>query len=75
VSLAIEVVILWGTNVLHVSHLTPPRGFYVGEGLACDFWLPADQLGTSRLPIVIADGGVLALVVPPVRARARLVAG
>ena len=28
---AVEVMVLWGTNVLHVSHLTPPRSFYVGE--------------------------------------------
>ncbi len=28
---AIEVMIMWDTNVLHVSHLTPPRSFYVGE--------------------------------------------
>ena len=28
---AIEVMVLWDTNVLHVPHLTPPRSFYVGE--------------------------------------------
>jgi hypothetical protein len=28
---SVEVMVLWGTNVLHVSHLTPPRNFYVGE--------------------------------------------
>ncbi|MEY4548983.1 MAG: hypothetical protein RL685_5178, partial [Pseudomonadota bacterium] len=28
---AAEVMILWGTNVLHVAHLSPPRNFYVGE--------------------------------------------
>jgi hypothetical protein len=28
---SVEVMLLWGTSVLHVSHLTPPRSFYVGE--------------------------------------------
>ena len=28
---SVEVMVMWGTNVLHVSHLTPPRTFYVGE--------------------------------------------
>ena len=28
---SIEVMIMWDSNVLHVSHLTPPRSFYVGE--------------------------------------------
>ena len=28
---SIEVMILWDTSVLHVSHLTPPRSYYVGE--------------------------------------------
>ena len=28
---AVEVMVMWGTTVLHVSHLTPPRSFYVGE--------------------------------------------
>jgi hypothetical protein len=41
---AVEVMVLWGTNVLHVSHLTPPRNFYVGEeqgkNFACDFFIP-----------------------------------
>src|SRR5690606_23273643 len=44
---AVEVMILWGTNVLHVSHLTPPRNFYVGEeegkNFACDFFIPAEK--------------------------------
>ncbi len=28
---AIEVVLMWGGNVLHVAHLSPPRRFVVGE--------------------------------------------
>jgi hypothetical protein len=66
---SVEVMILWGTNVLHVSHLTPPRNFYVGEelgkNLACDFFIPAEKIGTTRLPIVVGDRASLALVMPP----------
>ncbi len=66
---SVEVMILWGTNVLHVAHLTPPRNFYVGEelgkNLACDFFIPAEKLGTTRLPIVVGDRSYLALVMPP----------
>jgi len=66
---AVEVMVLWGTNVLHVSHLTPPRNFYVGEeqgkNFACDFFIPAERLGTTRLPIVLGDRASVSLVIPP----------
>lgn len=63
----VEVSILWGQNVLHVKHLTPPRSFYVGEDerVACDYYVPADKIGTTRAPIVIADrSGSVAAVIP-----------
>lgn len=66
---AVEVMILWGTNVLHVSHLTPPRNFYVGEeqgkNFACDFFIPAEKLGTTRMPVVLGSHGSVSLVLPP----------
>jgi hypothetical protein len=66
---SVEVMILWGTNVLHVSHLTPPRNFYVGEeqgkNFACDFFIPSEKLGTTRLPVVIGDRASVAVVIPP----------
>jgi hypothetical protein len=66
---AVEVMVLWGTNVLHVSHLTPPRSFYVGEeagkNFACDFFVPAEKLGTTRMPVVVGDRMSLNLVIPP----------
>jgi hypothetical protein len=66
---AVEVMILWGTNVLHVSHLTPPRNFYVGEeegkNFACDFFIPAEKIGTTRLPVVVGDKMSVAVVIPP----------
>lgn len=66
---SVEVMVLWGTNVLHVSHLTPPRNFYVGEeqgkNFGCDFFIPSERLGTTRLPVVVGDRASVALVIPP----------
>jgi pSer/pThr/pTyr-binding forkhead associated (FHA) protein len=66
---SLEVMVLWGTNVLHVSHLTPPRSFYVGEeqgkNFACDFFIPSERLATTRLPLVVGDQASLSLIIPP----------
>ncbi|PIE05891.1 MAG: phosphopeptide-binding protein, partial [Sorangium cellulosum] len=66
---AVEVMVLWGEMVLHVSHLSPPRNFYVGEeqgkNLSCDYFIPAEKLGTSRAPIVLANGENVAVVLLP----------
>jgi len=66
---AVEVMVMWGDMVLHVSHLSPPRNFYVGEeqgkNLSSDYFIPAEKLGTSRAPIVLASGGNVALVLLP----------
>jgi len=64
---AIEVMVMWDTNVLHVSHLSPPRSFFVGEetSVACDYFVPSEALGTTRAPVVVARGGSAALVIFP----------
>lgn len=67
---AIEVMVLWDSNVLHVDHLTPPRSYYVGEEsgqkeATCDYFVPSESLGTTRAPIVIARGGSASLVILP----------
>jgi hypothetical protein len=66
---AVEVMVLWGTNVLHVSHLTPPRAFYVGEeegkNFSCDFFIPSEKIGTTRMPLVVGDRASLSVVLPP----------
>ncbi len=66
---SVEVMVLWGSNVLHVSHLTPPRNFYVGEehgkNFGCDFFIPSEKLGTTRLPVVTGDRASVSLVIPP----------
>ena len=58
---AVEIKILWDQSVLSVEHLTPPRSYYVGEeeakNVRCDFFLPAEKLGATRAPIVLAGGG------------------
>ena len=64
---AIEVMIMWDTNVLHVSHLSPPRSFFVGEetSVHCDYFVPSEALGTTRAPVVVARGGSASLVIFP----------
>jgi hypothetical protein len=61
---AVEIMILWGSSVLHVAHLTPPRSFYVGEE-GCDYMLPAEKLGAARMPVIVAgpDGSV-SMIIP-----------
>ncbi|MBM4374506.1 MAG: FHA domain-containing protein [Deltaproteobacteria bacterium] len=62
---AFEIRVLWGRNLLHVSHISTNRSFTVGEaegkGGTVDFPLPAEKLGSSRLTL-IESGSV---VVPP----------
>lgn len=65
---SVEVMVMWGENVLHVSHLTPPRNFYVGEeqgkAFAVDFFIPSEKLGTTRMPVVMGDKSSAAVVIP-----------
>ncbi|MEY2933358.1 MAG: hypothetical protein RL033_4107 [Pseudomonadota bacterium] len=62
-----EVTILWGENVLHVAHLAAGQSFHVGEEegphAACDFSLPREKIGVSRLPLVLARGAGFSLVI------------
>ncbi|WP_437522790.1 VWA domain-containing protein [Sorangium sp. So ce726] len=57
---SVEIVISWGTTVLFVQHLTPPRAFDVGEGRSdgrpCDCFLPGRVLGARRAPLLEVDG-------------------
>lgn len=64
---AVEVMVGWDTNILHVSHLSPPRNFYVGEGEgkeAADFFIPEEKLPQRKMPIVVGDLGSVAVVIP-----------
>jgi hypothetical protein len=66
---SIEVMVMWGTNVLHVAHLTPPRTFYVGEEyvgkVGVDYFIPSETLGTTRAPVVVSRGIGASLVMLP----------
>ena len=67
---AAEVEIRWGTTVLAVSHLNPPRSFHVGESAGpkapCDYPVPADKLGAERLTLLhVAPGQPTTVLVPP----------
>ena len=66
---AVEVVVMWDRNVLHVSHLSPARSFYVGEaagkGDEVDYLMGSEALGgVSRRPVCVEAGGGVAVVVP-----------
>jgi hypothetical protein len=66
---SIEVTVLWGTTVLTVQQLTPPRRFAVGEvgaagggatspGCNVDFAMAAERLGADRRELVVLRAGV-----------------
>jgi hypothetical protein len=63
---AVEVLVKWDENTLHVSHESPPKSFYVGEEqVGCDYFVPSEVLGATRAPIVVARGVSAALVILP----------
>ncbi|HVK66784.1 MAG TPA: AgmX/PglI C-terminal domain-containing protein [Polyangium sp.] len=62
---AVDVVVRWGSDcVLAAVELSPPRSFFVGEDEGCDVTLPAEIVGASRVPVLLArwDGDVRAVV-------------
>jgi len=64
---AAEVVLMWGDEVLHVSHVSPPRDVIIGEGggeTPPDYLIGRDVLGAERLPIVVEREGQLCCVIP-----------
>jgi hypothetical protein len=63
---AVEVLVKWDQNTLHVSHESPPKSFYVGEEqVGCDYFVPSEVLGTTRAPVVVARGVSASLVILP----------
>ncbi|HEY6728459.1 MAG TPA: AgmX/PglI C-terminal domain-containing protein [Polyangiaceae bacterium] len=67
-AVAAEIMVLWGTNVLHVVHLSPPRPFAVGErgtaDLGCDYHVPREVLGVEQLPLLLGEASAPRLVIP-----------
>jgi hypothetical protein len=72
---AVEVVVRWGGDILHVDHLTPARAFFVGETGDADVLVPADKLGAARAALVSVDGNRVCAVVLPGAAAKISVAG
>ncbi|MEB2310669.1 MAG: AgmX/PglI C-terminal domain-containing protein [Sorangiineae bacterium] len=68
-ALAIDVRVSWGASVLGVAHLSPPRAYAVGEDqgehTSADCFVPAERIGATRLPLVLADAAGARLVIPP----------
>lgn len=66
--LSIEILVQWGTTVLSVFHLSPPRAFYVGETqsptLKCDYFIPSQRLGHDHIPLVLSSSSGPQLMVP-----------
>ena len=65
----VDIRIYWGRNLLSYQNLAPPRSYYVGEeeakNLKCDYFVPAEKLGSTRAPLVIASGSSVAVVLLP----------
>lgn len=59
---AIEVVVRWGGDILHIEHMEQPKSFSVGDD--GDFALPSDKLGASRAQIVSVEAGRTCALVP-----------
>jgi hypothetical protein len=73
---SLEVTVLWGTNVLAVAQLTPPRAYAVGEvggpggaGTSAlgnvDFAMEPERLGSARRDIVALRNGAAFAVFGP----------
>lgn len=68
-SLHAEIVVLWGGNVLSVSHQTLCGSFSVGEpgrrsSGQCDLFLPAQVLGATRRVVAVGNRCRLSAVIP-----------
>jgi hypothetical protein len=61
---AVAVTVFWGSTVLAVAHLAPPRPFYVGHGEGVDYLLPAELAPVARAAIVAVEGGAARAVAP-----------
>ncbi len=64
---SLEITVLWGSDVVHVTHLTPPRPFRIGESAEhqkVDFEVPRAKLGVVWHGLIGVDGGAVYVVVP-----------
>jgi hypothetical protein len=66
---SVEIILMWGTNVLSVHTLTPPRSFYIGSEVPKTLeksmlLVPAKVLGDAPVAIVHWDGSRVFAVIP-----------
>lgn len=62
-ALAVEIGVRWGSTLLAVRHLEPPRSFSIG-GLFADFAIDLAGLETRQIDLVVARGGELFVLAP-----------
>lgn len=61
---SLAITISWGDTPLHTAHLDPPQSFFLG-GASADCVLPDGAIGSGRVPLVLAEGSALYLVLLP----------
>jgi hypothetical protein len=61
---ALEIVVRWGDETLHMEHLSAAKSFTVGEAEGCDVVLPADRIGAARVELVRAEGNEMIVRIP-----------
>jgi hypothetical protein len=62
---AIEVLVKWGDNTLHVAHSSPPKTFRIGDEATADYFVSSEVLGSTGAPVVVARGVSAALILLP----------
>jgi hypothetical protein len=62
--LAIEVLVLWGGDVLSLAFFAAPAVVFVGEGSGCGVALPAELLGAERRCVAVSTRGDVCAVLP-----------
>ncbi|APR99522.1 AgmX/PglI C-terminal domain-containing protein [Pajaroellobacter abortibovis] len=65
---AIEILVAWGTHVLEVFELSPPRPFFLGsrskKGEVCDYFCPTERwVGIARIPLIVVASGTSHVVI------------
>jgi hypothetical protein len=62
--IATEIVVRWDDTILHVGHLAAGKSFVAGEAADADLTIPAERLGSERLPVVVSEGTATLAIVP-----------
>ena len=66
---ALDVSVLWGDEVLHAEHLSPPRSLFVcdddsSEGGTARVRVGEGEFGAGRAPLVLVEGTAAFLTIP-----------